>query len=44
MMEDPRYKVDLMPGKMVTTIKAPNGKKKCRLVICGNHAEGGGRD
>ncbi|CAJ1452728.1 unnamed protein product [Effrenium voratum] len=32
MMEDPRYKVDLMPGKMVTTIKAPNGKKKCRTA------------
>ena len=42
-MEDPRYKEDLMPGKMVMTVKAPNGRRKCRLVvICGNHA--GGRD
>ena len=39
MMEDP-----VMPGKMVTTIKAPAGKKRCRLVICGNYAEGGGKD
>ena len=39
MMEDPKIKVEVMPGKMVTTIKAPAGKKKCRLVICGNYAE-----
>ena len=41
---NPDYKVDIMPGKMVPTVKAPNGKKKCRIVICGNYAEGGGKD
>ena len=40
MMEDPKIKVEVMPGKMVTTINAPAGKKTCRLVICGNYAEG----
>ena len=25
-----------MPGKAVYTVKAPDGKKKCRLVVCGN--------
>ena len=44
LLGSPDYKVDIMPGKMVPTVKAPNGKKKCRIVICGNYAEGGGKD
>ena len=44
LMMDPNYKVDVVPGKMVPTIKAPTGKKKCRIGICGNYAESGGKD
>ena len=29
-------KAELIPGKLVATIKAPDGKRKARLVICGN--------
>ena len=28
--------MEVVPGKLVTTIKAPNGKRKARVVICGN--------
>ena len=34
-------KLEVVPGKAVHTIKAPDGKKKCRLVVCGNHLQGG---
>ena len=28
--------MEVVPGKLVTTIKAPHGKRKARVVICGN--------
>ena len=31
----------MVPGKAVHTVKAPDGRKKCRLVVCGNHLQGG---
>ena len=29
-------RIEQVPGKAVYTVKAPDGKKKCRLVVCGN--------
>ena len=34
-------KLEVVPGKAVHTVKAPDGRKKCRLVVCGNHLQGG---
>ena len=28
--------MELAPSKLVTTVKSPNGKRKARIVICGN--------
>lgn len=28
--------MELVPGKLVTTVKAPFGKRRARVVICGN--------
>ena len=28
--------MELAPSKFVTTVKSPNGKRKARIVICGN--------
>ena len=39
-IEDAEY----APGKLVTTIKAPTGRKRARAVICGNlQADGNGK-
>ena len=35
-------RVEVVPGKAVYTIKAPDGRKKCRLVVCGNFVDAGG--
>ena len=35
-------KVEIIPGKAVYTVKAPDGRKKCRLVVCGNFVGAGG--
>ena len=33
----PGYRdMELAPSKLVTTVKSPNGKRKARIVICGN--------
>ena len=37
-------KLEVVPGKAGHTVKAPDGKRKCRLVVCGNHVQSGGRD
>ena len=34
-----RFDVEFAPGKLVATIKAPSGKKKARIVVCGNLVE-----
>ena len=34
-----RSDVEFAPGKLVATIKAPSGKKKARIVVCGNLVE-----
>ena len=34
-----RTDVEYAPGKLVTTVKAPHGKMKARLVVCGNMVE-----
>ena len=34
-------KLEVVPGKEVHTVKAPDGRKKCRWVVCGNHLQGG---
>ena len=28
--------MELAPSKLVATVKSPNGKRKARIVICGN--------
>ena len=35
-------KVEIISGKAVYTVKAPDGRKKCRLVVCGNFVGAGG--
>lgn len=37
-------KLEVVPGKAVHTVKAPDGRRKCRLVVCGRHVQSGGRD
>ena len=40
---EPNYeKMETVPGKLVTVIKAPDGKRKARLVVCGNLVSGNG--
>ena len=34
-------KLEVAPGKAVHTVKAPDGRKKCRLVVYGNHLQEG---
>ena len=34
--QNPQWRIEHVPGKAVYTVKAPDGKKKCRLVVCGN--------
>lgn len=34
-----RSDVEYAPGKLVATIKAPSGKRKARIVVCGNRVE-----
>ena len=34
-----RTDVEYAPGKLVATVKAPTGKKKARIVVCGNMIE-----
>ena len=37
------YKVTIIPSKVIYSLQAPGGRKKCRLVACGNflsHMEG----
>ena len=36
-LEDQGIVVQRIPGKVVCTVKPPHGKKKCRLVACGNY-------
>ena len=36
-------KVEVVPGKAIHAIKAPDGRRKCRLVVCGNCMKGAGR-
>ena len=37
LVEEPGYdKMEVAPAKIVPTIKSPSGKRKARLVICGN--------
>ena len=37
-------KAELIPGKLVATVKAPDAKRKARLVICGNMVDPEGPD
>ena len=38
--QDPLYEVmEVAPGMLVPTIKAPHGKKRARIVVCGNRLE-----
>ena len=36
-------KVEVLPGKAIHAVKAPDGRRKCRLVVCGNYLKGAGR-
>ena len=37
LMEEPGYdRMEVAPAKIVSTIKSPSGKRKARIVICGN--------
>ena len=36
-------KVEVVPGKAIHAVKAPDGRRKCRLVVCGNYLKGAGR-
>ena len=42
--QDPTAAVEVLPGKLVFSIKAKSGKKKARIVGCGNHQQGPSRD
>ena len=35
-------KLEIVPGKAIHSIKAPDARKKCRLVVCGNYLSGAG--
>ena len=38
--QDPLYEaMEVAPGMLVPTIKAPHGKKRARIVVCGNRLE-----
>ena len=41
---DPSQKVEVLPGKLVFSIKARSGRKKTRAVGCGNYQKGCPRD
>ena len=30
-------RVEIVPGKAIHSIKAPDGRRKCRIVVCGNY-------
>lgn len=34
-----RTDLEFAPGKLVATVKAPNGRRKARVVVCGNMVE-----
>ena len=36
-------KVEVVPGKAIHAVKAPDGRRKCRLAVCGNYLKGAGR-
>ena len=36
-------KVEVVPGKAIHAVKAPDGRRKCRLGVCGNYLKGAGR-
>eukprot|EP00439_Symbiodinium_sp_Y106_P078396 s749_g17.t1 len=42
--QDPTAAVEVLPGKLVFSIKAKSGKKKARIVGCGNHQQGPSRE
>ena len=42
--QDPTSTVEVLPGKLVFSVKARSGKKKARIVGCGNHQQGPSRD
>eukprot|EP00439_Symbiodinium_sp_Y106_P033996 s211_g4.t1 len=42
--QDPTSTVEVLPGKLVFSVKARSGKKKARIVGCGNHQRGPSRD
>ena len=35
-------KLEVVPGKAIHSINAPDARKKCRLVVCGNYLNGAG--
>ena len=35
-----RTDLEYAPGKLVATVKAPDGRRKARIVVCGNMVEG----
>ena len=37
--KDPLLMLEAAPGMLVPTIKAPHGKKRARIVVCGNRLE-----
>ena len=37
-------KVEIVPGKAIHAVKALDGRRKCRLVVCGNYLKGAGRN
>ena len=43
LMGDPNVKIEVLPGKMVFSIKAKSGRKKTRIVGCGNFQQGSPR-
>ena len=40
LQKDPRYdQMEVAPAMLVPTVKAPHGKRRARIVICGNRIE-----
>ena len=37
-------KLEVVPGKAIHSIKTPDARKKCRLVVCGNYLSGAERE
>ena len=42
MIEDFRGRVEIVPGKAIFSRKAPDGRRKCRIVVCGNFVSNDG--